>query len=141
MPGDPVEHLLAEMAERRVAEVVRERGGLDHVVVAAAEFLQQPRGVRRRAVSRSAIARATCATLRLCVSRLCSSSPEPFGLTTWVTPASRAKNGELATRSRSARNGLRGQVALHRFLAPAAGLPWFGLGRHAATVPAREMIR
>ncbi len=58
------------------------------------------------AVSRSAIARATCATCRLWVSRLCSSRPPPVGLTTCVTPARRAKNGEAAIRSRSTRNGL-----------------------------------
>jgi hypothetical protein len=40
------------------------------------------------------------------VSRLCTSSPDPVELTTCVTPPSRAKNGELATRSRSARYGL-----------------------------------
>ena len=51
------------------------------------------------------MARATCATLRLWVSRLCTSRPEPVGLTTCVTPPSRAKNGELAIRSRSTRNG------------------------------------
>src|SRR5690349_141348 len=56
--------------------------------------------------TRSAIARATCATCRLCVSRLCTSRPAPAGLTTCVTPASRAKNGEAAIRSRSTRNGL-----------------------------------
>src|SRR5689334_1039190 len=57
-------------------------------------------------LTRSAMARATCATCRLCVSRLCTSRPAPAGLTTCVTPASRAKNGEAAIRSRSTRNGL-----------------------------------
>ena len=51
------------------------------------------------------MARATWATLRLCVRRLCS-SPEPLALTTWVTPPSRAKNGDATIRSRSTRNGL-----------------------------------
>jgi hypothetical protein len=45
VPGDPVEHLLAEVAEGRVAKIVRERGSLDHVEIAAAEFVQQPRGI------------------------------------------------------------------------------------------------
>src|SRR5690606_26390261 len=56
-------------------------------------------------VSRSAIVRATCATFRLCVNRLCN-SPESPALTTWVTPPSRAKNGDAAMRSRSTRNSV-----------------------------------
>ena len=77
---------------------------------------QPPRRVARwprwpaSALIRSAMARATWATCRLCVSRLCTISPAPVGLTTWVTPASRAKNGEAAIRSRSTRNGLLGQA-------------------------------
>ena len=111
LPGQPVQHPLAEVPERRVAEVVRERGRLHHVRVAAAELVQQVAVAGRRRSSRSAIARATWATLRLWVSRLCTSSPEPPGLITWVTPPSRAKNGEPTIRSRSARNGLAGEVA------------------------------
>ncbi len=34
LPGQPVQHLLPQMPERRVPEVVRERGGLDHRRVA-----------------------------------------------------------------------------------------------------------
>jgi hypothetical protein len=45
------------------------------------------------------------------VSRLCSSRPLPAGLTTCVTPASRAKNGDAAIRSRSTRKGLRARPA------------------------------
>ena len=101
LAGHPVEHLLAEVPERRMAEVVGQRRGLDDVGVAAAQLADQ-----RVAASRSAIARATCATCRLCVSRLCTSRPAPAGLTTCVTPASRAKNGDAAIRSRSTRNGL-----------------------------------
>lgn len=41
LPGQPVEHPLPQMPERRVPEVVRERGGLHHLRVAAAELLQQ----------------------------------------------------------------------------------------------------
>ena len=86
-------------------EVVRQGGRLDHVGVAAAQLLQQ---VARAApaIRRSAMARPTWATFRLCVSRLCTSRPAPPGLITWVTPPSRAKNGELTIRSRSTRNGL-----------------------------------
>lgn len=38
MPRDAVERLLAEVPERRVPEVVRERGGLGDVRVAAAQL-------------------------------------------------------------------------------------------------------
>ncbi len=41
VPGEPVELLLAEVAERRVAEVVGEPGRLDDVRVAAAELVEQ----------------------------------------------------------------------------------------------------
>ena len=41
LPGDPVEHLLTEVPERRVAQVVGERRGLDHVRIAAAERVEQ----------------------------------------------------------------------------------------------------
>jgi hypothetical protein len=46
MPGEPVELLLAEVAERWVPEVVREGGGLHDVEVAAAEVVDQRREVR-----------------------------------------------------------------------------------------------
>ena len=82
LPGEPVEHLLAEVPERRVAQVVGQRCRLDNVRVAAAQPVDQRVGWP----SRSAIARATCATCRLWVSRLCTSRPAPAGLTTWVTP-------------------------------------------------------
>ena len=73
---------------------------------------------RSSAVNRSATARATWATLRLWVSRLCTSSPEPTGLITWVTPPRRAKNGEPTIRSRSARNGLAVRSPRARALPP-----------------------
>ena len=76
LAGHPVEHLLAEVPERRVAEVVGQRRGLDDVGVAAAQLADQR---RRGRSSRSAIARATCATCRLWVSRLCTSRPAPAG--------------------------------------------------------------
>ncbi len=104
LPGQPIEDALAEVAERRVA---RGRGRGRPPRPRPGRSRRAGRAARRSApVSRSAIARATCATLRLCVSRLCTSSPEPPGLITWVTPPSRAKNGELTIRSRSTRNGL-----------------------------------
>ena len=117
LPGQPVQHPLPQVPERRVAEVVGEGGGLHHVRVAAAQLVQQV-AAGSSAVSRSAIARATWATLRLWVSRLCTSSPEPTGLITWVTPPSRAKNGEATIRSRSARNGLAARSPRARALPP-----------------------
>ena len=41
LPGQPVKDPLAEVAERRVSEVVGERRRLHHVGVAAAELVQQ----------------------------------------------------------------------------------------------------
>ncbi len=52
------------------------------------------------------------------MSRLCTSSPDPPGLTTWVTPPSRVKNGEPTMRSRSARNGLVARSPRARALPP-----------------------
>ena len=128
LPADPVQHLLTEMPERRVAEVVGQRRGLDDVGVAAAERRAPPPRSTGSAQIRSAMARATWATCRLCVSRLCTSNPAPVGLTTWVTPASRAKNGDAAIRSRSTRNGLCARPA------PVSSTP----GRRAARTPARS---
>ena len=41
VPRKPVQYLLAEVPERRVPQVVRERGRLDHVRVAPAQLVQQ----------------------------------------------------------------------------------------------------
>ena len=93
LAGQPVEHLLAEVPERRVAEVVGERGRLDHVRVAAAQLVEQV-GYRRRRPAARRSPGPPAPPCRLWVSRLCTSRPAPPGLITWVTPPSRAKNGE-----------------------------------------------
>ncbi len=85
------------------------------------------------ALIRSAMARATWATCRLCVSRLCTISPAPVGLTTWVTPASRAKNGEAAIRSRSTRNGLCARPA------PVSSTPGRRAARSACSITAATL--
>ena len=77
LPGEPVQHLLAQVPERRVPEVVGQRRRLDHVGVAAAERRHRWPRCAASALSCSAMARATWATCRLCVSRLCTSNPRP----------------------------------------------------------------
>ena len=93
--GELVEGAFAVVPERRVADVVREPGGVDDVGVA-------PRS--------SAMPRPIWATSRECVSRVrgtpLTSAPSP-GPTTCVLPASRRNAAECSTRARSRENGLR----------------------------------
>ena len=75
--GDAVEHLLAEVAERRVAEVVRSGGGLNDDGVASAEVGDDLADVSDASRKPTAIERATAETLSEWVSRLCTMVPEP----------------------------------------------------------------
>ena len=102
VPGQPVEHPLAQVTERRMAEVVRVGRGLDDDVVEPAEVAQQV-PVRIRS-SRTAIARATAVTLIECVSRLWTTPPVAPAVITWVTSARRENDWANRIRSRSVRN-------------------------------------
>lgn len=48
MAGDPVEGLLAEVPERRMPQIVRERRGLGDVRIAAAQFRGEFGGIAAR---------------------------------------------------------------------------------------------